>query len=252
MKRQTSHHHNNNNNDPSPCDMRDSFRGSCKVRPGQKRASGGQSDVGKCLTSEVTWRGSYWNWLPACSLSGDVWQLAHVCRSPNADPSRPTARAFFSLLFSVFSFFFGGWGARIPPVTPKVYTGNRRVRKLVGIGADAQPPSPPEDGTLPIVFGGLRRAGRIRIGGSLVGGQERENAPEHIRQDGTRPNRSRETVETVKTHRGQDIAPMKRPAKTGYDTGQERRGQDKRCRLRYHTHHILPLEHNTVQMTSRE
>lgn len=174
MKRQTSHHHNNNNNDPSPCDMRDSFRGSCKVRPGQKRASGGQSDVGKCLTSEVTWRGSYWNWLPACSLSGDVWQLAHVCRSPKADPSRPTARAFFSLLFSVFSFFFGGWGTRIPPVTPKVYTVNRRVRKLVGIGADAQPPSPPEDGTLPIVFGGLRRAGRIRIGGSLVGGQERK------------------------------------------------------------------------------
>lgn len=169
------------------------------------------------------------------------------CGSIAADGS-----CLFFLLFSVFSFFFGGWGARIPPVTPKVYTGNRRVRKLVGIGADAQPPSPPEDGTLPIVFGGLRRAGRIRIGGSLVGGQERENAPEHIRQDGTRPNRSRETVETVKTHRGQDIAPMKRPAKTGYDTGQERRGQDKRCRLRYHTHHILPLEHNTEQMTSRE
>lgn len=179
MKRQTSHHHNNNNNDPSPCDMRDSFRGSCKVRPGQKRASGGQSDVGKCLTSEVTWRGSYWNWLPACSLSGDVWQLAHVCRSPKADPSRPTARAFFFLLFSVFSFFFGGWGARIPPVTPKVYTGNRRVRKLVGIGADAQPPSPPEDGTLLIVFGGLRRAGRMRIGGSLVGGQERKCTGTH-------------------------------------------------------------------------
>lgn len=85
----------------------------------------------------------------------------------------------FFLLFSVFSFFFGGWGTRIPPVTPKVYTVNRRVRKLVGIGADAQPPSPPEDGTLPIVFGGLRRAGRIRIGGSLVGGQERKCTGTH-------------------------------------------------------------------------
>lgn len=159
---------------------------------------------------------------------------------------------FFSSVFCFLFFSLGDGEPGYRPSTPKVYTGNRRVRKLVGIGADAQPPSPPEDGTLPIVFGGLRRAGRIRIGGSLVGGQERENAPEHIRQDGTRPNRSRETVETVQTPRGQDIAPMKRPAKTGYDTGQERRGQDKRCRLRYHTHHILPLEHNTVQMTSRE
>lgn len=78
----------------------------------------------------------------------------------------------FCFLFSLFSLGDGEPGYR--PSTPKVYTGNRRVRKLVGIGADAQPPSPPEDGTLPIVFGGLRRAGRIRIGGSLVGGQERK------------------------------------------------------------------------------
>lgn len=81
---------------------------------------------------------------------------------------------FFSSVFCFLFFSLGDGEPGYRPSTPKVYTGNRRVRKLVGIGADAQPPSPPEDGTLPIVFGGLRRAGRIRIGGSLVGGQERK------------------------------------------------------------------------------
>lgn len=80
---------------------------------------------------------------------------------------------FFSSAFCFLFFSLGDGEPGYRPSTPKVYTGNRRVRKLVGIGADAQPPSPPEDGTLPIVFGGLRRAGRMRIGGSLVGGQER-------------------------------------------------------------------------------
>lgn len=86
---------------------------------------------------------------------------------------------FFSSVFCFLFFSLGDGEPGYRPSTPKVYTGNRRVRKLVGIGTDAQPPRHPEDGTLPIVFGGLRRAGRIRIGGSLVGGQERKCTGTH-------------------------------------------------------------------------